>query len=436
MIYAASYDEEIGFSINTPAGRQLIWIGISFFLLFFIMVFEVKIWRTFSYVFYVIGILLLITVIFGGTVVNGQRAWFDLGFFSFQPSEIAKFGTALAAANLLSDYKIKLNQTSSAAIAVGLIMLPPALIMFQPDAGSALVFFSFFILYYRAGLEPNLYIIGLSLIGLFVSSLYFGFPITYLFILVLAMFLLTTQLQNRTYFIIGQLVLLVGGFIGIRAGSGLEILISVSILFLLLTLYLYRHRKTYFTMFVTVLVIGSGLLSFFSDFAFQNFLEPHQQERLNVWLHPEKCDPRGALYNVLQSKLAIGSGGLAGKGFLNGTLTKLNYVPAQTTDFIFCTVGEEFGFIGSFVVIALFLVLLLRLTIMAERQKLNFARFYIWGVTGIIFFHFLINISMTMGLLPIIGIPLPMVSYGGSSLMGFTVLLGVAIKLDSMQLTE
>ena len=187
--------------------------------------------------------------------------------------------------------------------------------------------------------------------------------------------------------------------------------------------------------FILPLMMIGSLTSFFSNYAF-NILEPHQQERINVWLHPDRCDPRGSLYNVLQSKMAIGSGGLAGKGFLNGTLTKLNYVPEQATDFIFCTVGEEHGFIGTFTVIGLYLFLLIRLTLVAERQKLNFSRNYIWGVAGILFFHFLINIGMTMGLVPIIGIPLPLVSYGGSSLIGFTVLLGVVIKLDSVRQKE
>jgi len=169
---------------------------------------------------------------------------------------------------------------------------------------------------------------------------------------------------------------------------------------------------------------------------FQNVLEKHQQERINVWLHPERCDPRGALYNVLQSKMAIGSGQLTGKGFMAGTMTKLNYVPAQVTDFIFCTIGEEHGFIGAFAVIGLYLFLILRLTLLAERQRLNFSRNYIWGVAGILFFHFIINIGMTMGLIPIIGIPLPFLSYGGSSLLGFTVLIGVALKLDSSRVRK
>ncbi|MFZ1846180.1 MAG: rod shape-determining protein RodA, partial [Saprospiraceae bacterium] len=223
--------------------------------------------------------------------------------------------------------------------------------------------------------------------------------------------------------------------IAVNSGNAKEILIAMSILVLILAIMLWRLKKFQLLFFILPLMIIGSLTSFFSNYAF-NILEPHQQERINVWLHPDRCDPRGSLYNVLQSKMAIGSGGLAGKGFLNGTLTKLNYVPEQATDFIFCTVGEEHGFIGTFTVIGLYLFLLIRLTLVAERQKLNFSRNYIWGVSGILFFHFLINIGMTMGLVPIIGIPLPLVSYGGSSLIGFTVLLGVVIKLDSVRQKE
>jgi len=224
----------------------------------------------------------------------------------------------------------------------------------------------------------------------------------------------------------------IGGFIAVNSGNAPELLgVLTGILLVLAGILVWKKKSQLVFVLVSVLTIAS-LTSFFSNFVF-NILEPHQQERINVWLHPERCDPRGSLYNVLQSKMAIGSGGLSGKGFLNGTLTKLNYVPEQTTDFIFCTVGEEHGFIGTLIVISLYLTLLLRLSFVAERQRLNFSRNYIWGVAGILFFHFLINIGMTMGLVPIIGIPLPFVSYGGSSLIGFTVLLGVVIKLDSIR---
>lgn len=436
MIYAVSYDNnttESWLNLNYAAGRQLLFIGISFFLLFFIMVFDPKIWRTFAYGFYAIGIALLILVLFFGKEINGQQAWFSLGLFSFQPAEIAKFGTCLGLANLLSDFKMKLSNPRMAAIAIGLIMLPAFLIMLQPDAGSALVFLSFFILLYREGMNATLYTAVLSFVGLFIFSLLFGFELTYLVILSAALCIFVYQFPNRAYYLLSILLLSIGGIIAIKADNAQEILMAMTALLLVLGTVLWVRKKVQFVLFILSFTLLTSLTSFFSTFAFENFLEPHQQERINVWLHPERCDPRGSLYNVLQSKMAIGSGGLTGKGFLNGTLTKLNYVPEQTTDFIFCTVGEEHGFIGTFTVIGLFMVLLLRLTIVAERQRLNFSRNYIWGVNGILFMHILINIGMTMGLVPIIGIPLPLVSYGGSSLMGFTILLGVAIKLDSLR---
>ena len=439
MIYAVSYDNNPSqnfFSIDYNAGRQMIFIGISFFALFFVLAFDSNIWRTFSYGFYFIGLALLILVLFAGKEINGQKAWFSIGsFFTFQPAEIAKLGTCLALANLLSDYKMKLVEKRSALVAIGLVFIPPMLIMLQPDAGSALVFLSFFILMYREGLNANLYIVVLSFAALFILSLLFGFDITFLFILTATLAVFVYQLPNRNYYLMAVGLLCVGGYIAVNSGNAKEILIAMSILVLILAIMLWRLKKFQLLFFILPLMIIGSLTSFFSNYAF-NILEPHQQERINVWLHPDRCDPRGSLYNVLQSKMAIGSGGLAGKGFLNGTLTKLNYVPEQATDFIFCTVGEEHGFIGTFTVIGLYLFLLIRLTLVAERQKLNFSRNYIWGVAGILFFHFLINIGMTMGLVPIIGIPLPLVSYGGSSLIGFTVLLGVVIKLDSVRQKE
>ncbi|MCO6460918.1 MAG: rod shape-determining protein RodA [Saprospiraceae bacterium] len=435
MIYAVSHDNNpsnLILSLDYNAGRQLVWIGVSLFVLFFVLAFDEKFWRTFAYGFYGIGIVLLILVLFFGKVINGQKAWFGIGMFTFQPAEIAKFGTCLALANLLSDYKIKLTDNRSALVATAMVLFPPLLIMFQPDAGSALVFFSFFILMYREGLNSTIYIIVLSFAALFITSLLFGFDLTYFFILITGLGILAYQLPNRLYYMITVALTGIGGFIAVNSGSSKEILIALTLILLVLAAVLVFRKKMQFVFIISSLIVIATMTSFFSNFVF-NILEPHQQERINVWLHPERCDPRGSLYNVLQSKMAIGSGGLAGKGFLNGTLTKLNYVPEQTTDFIFCTVGEEHGFIGTFTVIGIYLFLLIRLSIVAERQKLSFARNYIWGVAGILFFHFLINIGMTMGLVPIIGIPLPFVSYGGSSLIGFTILLGVVIKLDSVR---
>lgn len=439
MIYAVSYNPVTKpplVSMEYNAGRQLIFIAFSFFVLFFILVSNSKVWRTFSNGFYILGLVLLILVIFFGKVINGQRAWFSMGFFSFQPAEIAKFGTSLALADLLSNYKIKLSEPRSAMIAISMVMIPPVLIMFQPDAGSALVFFSFFIVMFREGLNPNLYVIALSFIGLFISSLYFGFHYTLFFILMMASTVFALQIKQRGWTILVLIALFAAGLYGIHEGLINYVIIGAGVLTLGLVVFNYFIKKFQLILFILPLILLSSLLSWGSEFVFQNVLEKHQQERINVWLHPERCDPRGALYNVLQSKMAIGSGQLTGKGFMAGTMTKLNYVPAQVTDFIFCTIGEEHGFIGAFAVIGLYLFLILRLTLLAERQRLNFSRNYIWGVAGILFFHFIINIGMTMGLIPIIGIPLPFLSYGGSSLLGFTVLIGVALKLDSSRVRK
>ncbi|HQW12631.1 MAG TPA: rod shape-determining protein RodA [Saprospiraceae bacterium] len=439
MIYAVSYNPVTKpplVSMEYNAGRQLIFIALSFFVLFFILVSNSKVWRTFSNGFYILGLVLLILVIFFGKVINGQRAWFSMGFFSFQPAEIAKFGTSLALADLLSNYKIKLSEPRSAMIAISMVMIPPVLIMFQPDAGSALVFFSFFIVMFREGLNPNLYVIALSFIGLFISSLYFGFQYTLFLILFMASTAFALQIKQRGWTILALIILFAAGIYGIHEGLVNYVLIGGGVITLGLIVFNYVIKKYQLVLFVLPLILLSSLLSWGSEFVFQNVLEKHQQERINVWLHPERCDPRGALYNVLQSKMAIGSGQLTGKGFMAGTMTKLNYVPAQVTDFIFCTIGEEHGFIGAFAVIGLYLFLILRLTLLAERQRLNFSRNYIWGVAGILFFHFIINIGMTMGLIPIIGIPLPFLSYGGSSLLGFTVLIGVALKLDSSRVRK
>jgi len=439
MIYAVSYNPVTKpplVSMEYNAGRQLIFIALSFFVLFFILVSNSKVWRTFSNGFYILGLVLLILVIFFGKVINGQRAWFSMGFFSFQPAEIAKFGTSLALADLLSNYKIKLSEPRSAMIAISMVMIPPVLIMFQPDAGSALVFFSFFIVMFREGLNPNLYVIALSFIGLFISSLYFGFQYTLFLILFMASTAFALQIKQRGWTILALIILFAAGIYGIHEGLVNYVLIGGGVITLGLIVFNYVIKKYQLVLFVLPLILLSSLLSWGSEFVFQNVLEKHQQERINVWLHPERCDPRGALYNVLQSKMAIGSEQLTGKGFMAGTMTKLNYVPAQVTDFIFCTIGEEHGFIGAFAVIGLYLFLILRLTLLAERQRLNFSRNYIWGVAGILFFHFIINIGMTMGLIPIIGIPLPFLSYGGSSLLGFTVLIGVALKLDSSRVRK
>jgi rod shape determining protein RodA len=334
-------------------------------------------------VFYGTTLLLLVLVLIVGRNVGGNQSWIPIGSFRLQPSEFAKFATCLLLARYLSSSTVKLQEIRTQMVAAFIILIPTALILLQPDAGSALTFSSLIFVLYREGLSGYFLVIeGLSIL---------------LFIL--------TVLYNKYYVLIG--IVAFTGFL----------------------IYLFRKNRKMVTVF------GIGLLFsivfvFSVDFAYNSILKPHQKNRIDVILGKVN-DPRGIGYNLNQSKIAIGSGGLWGKGYLQGTQTKYNFVPEQSTDFIFCTVGEEWGFVGCFVVIGLYLFLLLRIVIIAERQRSTFSRVYGYGVASILFFHFFINIGMTIGLIPVIGIPLPFLSYGGSSLWSFTILLFILLKLDS-----
>lgn len=435
MIFAVEYKggESPSFSLSNPVGKQSLWLVFAFALLLAVINIDWKFWRNFSYPIYGISLIMLVAVLFFGVEINGSKSWFSFWGFSFQPSEIAKFATCLAIASYLSGPTSKLKKTKDILFVILLIVAPLILTLLQPDPGSALVFLSFFILLYREGLSPVPYVFGLSAGAIFVLVLLFD-PITVSILLsVVCMAALVQNFEYRTYWNLSMLMLLLASIVCITQGLEMQILIINGILlifFLFLQVMKGRMQLSALVMIVFLLYTG---LSFGTHYVFTNVLEPHHQDRLNVWLHPEKCDPQGPLYNVLLSQMAIGSGGLSGKGYLEGTLTKLNYVPEQSTDFIFCTVGEEQGFIGSFAIIALFVLLLIRMVILAERQRLNLFRQYIYGVLGILFFHFAINIGMTMGMLPIIGIPLPFISAGGSSLLGFTLMIGVLLKFDSQR---
>ena len=391
-----------------------------------------KFWSTFAYPIYALTILLLVLVLVFGTTIKGSTSWFSFFGFSLQPAELAKLGTCLALASYLSYYKTSLKRLKSQLVSFGLLLLPAVLILLQPDAGSALVFTSFMILFFRNGLSPLLYIIAAVLITLFVCSLIF-YPLQVITVLLLvgSAILIYNINSSRRYwlltwlFLVAAVVFLISRDLTTYAltGAGLLLVVAAG------KQYLGRQERQVVVL-VSAIVICAGF-SLFARFGFENFLEPHQQDRINVWLRPDQCDPQGSLYNVLQSKVAIGSGGFSGKGYLKGTMTNLNYVPEQSTDFIFSTVGEEQGFLGSAGIIILYTLLLLRILTIAERMRAPFARHYAYGVAGILFFHFFINIGMTMGLVPIIGIPLPFISYGGSSLLGFTLMVGILLKMDS-----
>jgi rod shape determining protein RodA len=418
--------------LNTSAGKQTIWIVISFFILTIVTVLiDHKFWSTLAYLMYGLGIALLIAVLFLGTNIKGATAWFTFGGFSFQPSEVAKFGTALALANYLNHWSSDLRQTNSRLIVGAMLLTPMLLILLQPDAGSALVFLGFFVVLFREGLPAMLYIIGIFTGIVLVAGLVVPPWQVIAWLLLLAGAVYATSFPHTLRWLAGIAALsaLLYWWV-LPQGWALYAAAALGAVFLGLSYWQYQRRQGQMVALIGGLLLWGTLLAHVANYGFNNLLLPHQQERINVWLQPEKCDPRGSLYNVMQSKLAISAGGFTGKGLLHGVLTRGKHVPEQSTDFIFCTIGEEHGFVGSAAVVLLFLGLLMRITILAERQPTVFARAYAYGVAGIIFIHFVVNISMTMGLLPIIGIPLPFVSKGGSSLLGFTLLIAVLLKLD------
>jgi rod shape determining protein RodA len=434
MIYAVGYDDKNPRAItdlDSSSGKQLIFIGLVVLLFFVVQIMDWKFWRTFSYLTYAISLFFLVLVLFLGTKIKGATAWFSIFGFGFQPAELAKFGTSLALSNFASGMVFRLSDRKTAITTAGIILSPVALIMFQPDAGSALVFSSFLLLLFREGLSPIYFIIAIFLVGVFIGALLFNTPIVIMALLLMALAALLTTKSDKNYWFTGLAMLLITNVIAVVENLELYAILLDILLFIFVAVTTWQRGEVRMNLIlIPSIIIGSGL-AFFANYTFDNVLAPHQQDRINVWLHPDKCDPQGSLYNLMQSKMAISSGGLKGKGYLDGTLTKLNYVPEQSTDFIFCTIGEEHGFVGIVITISLFVALFLRLLILAERQRLHFVRNYIYCVLGILFFHFFINIGMTMGLVPIIGIPLPFMSYGGSSLLGFGLMMSVLIKLDT-----
>ncbi|MFN4124015.1 MAG: rod shape-determining protein RodA [Flavobacteriales bacterium] len=384
-IYAAVYNEEHQSIMDASQsyGKQLIWIITAFFIALVILIIDGEFFPTFAYALYVIFMLLLLSVFIFGTEIKGSKSWIAIGEFRIQPAEFAKFAANLAIAKFLSNMNFKIDHFRTRIIAIAFFAIPAIIIILQKETGSALVFSAFILVLYREGL-PGIY-------------LFLGFAFAVICVLALIM--------NP---VVLSWIVAAGCVAGIAV---------------------YRFRlKAIITALVTFIVAFATIQSI--DYIFEKVLEEHQKKRINVLLGKEQ-DLKGAGYNVHQSLIAIGSGGLSGKGFLNGTQTKYNFVPEQSTDFIFCTVGEEWGFIGSLVVLALFLFLLLRLIFLAERQRSAFSRIYGYGLACIIFFHVAVNIGMTIGLAPVVGIPLPFFSYGGSSLWSFTILLFIFIRLDA-----
>ncbi|MBP8724701.1 MAG: rod shape-determining protein RodA [Saprospiraceae bacterium] len=389
-----------------------------------------KFWHTFAYLVYGMSLLLLLLVLFFGSEVKGARAWFSLGGFSFQPTELAKFGTALALSSFMTYYRTNLRQGYFQVIAFGLILSPMLLILLQPDAGSALVFLSFLIMLFIEGLNAW-YFLGIALLflTLIVSFIYPLASVNYG--LIIAALVTASAFMRPVRF---QWLLVAAGAAGmVWAGNALpqeqRMLLGISLLAFALVI-LWKLKEEWLAL---ILPAGVAILALvaYTSVAVVSKLEPHQQERIKVWLKPSECDPRGALYNVLQSKVAIGAGGFSGRGYLNGNMTRLKFVPEQSTDFVFSSIGEEQGFIGAATVILLFCALIYRIFLMSERAEHKFFRTYAACVGGLLLVHVVINIGMTLGLFPIIGIPLPFISKGGSALIGFSLMLGVLFRMQS-----
>ena len=441
-IYAAVYNEDHQsiFDATQRYGKQLIWIGAALFIAIIILTIESKFYSAFAYPTLILMVVLLLAVLIFGVKVNGARSWFEFGSIRFQPAEFAKFATCLAIARYLSQHNFKIHKIKSIFI-TGLILFTPAvLILLQNDTGSALVYSVFILVLYREGLSGFVLLLVLLAAVFFVFTLiYSSFAVAILIIVIAAFSLKMIGVQVKQIAI--AFAILTGSFgtlwlinkgTDLQLGNFSLVVIATVLNAIPFLVFIYRQKITKAAI-VLLMVIGSLFYTFSVSYIFDRILVPHQQERINELLGIE-FDPYGAGYNVNQSKIAIGSGGFNGKGFLNGTQTKFNFVPEQSTDFIFCTVGEEWGFIGSGVVLLLLLGLILRLLFLAERQRSSFSRIYGYGVAAILFFHIAVNVGMTIGLAPVIGIPLPFFSYGGSSLWSFTILLFIFLRLDANRL--
>ena len=437
-IYAANYDPEASalLRISSEPTKQLIWIGLSLFMIGALFLIDSKFFVEFAYIFFGVSVLLLLMALVIGVEINGAKAWFQLGPVRFQPAELTKVAACLALARVMSRYNFQMSKWRY-VMKMGLVVfLPAAIILLQNDTGSALVYFAFFLVFFREGMSPVVLFLG-----------------------ALAGVILVLSLLYPTIFIMVGIFLLLGGFIYFEKQKKMALNfagIATAVFMVILGISRLLEKDLGYTIpFISGTVvaslylvgqvilkrlprIGVGLLllwgmlgyTYSTHYVFDSVLSDYQRNRILVMLGLEN-DPQGIGYNVNQSKIAIGSGGFYGKGFLQGTQTKFDFVPEQSTDFIFCTVGEEWGFLGTSMVIMLFLTLLFRILFLAERQHSDFSRIYGYGVAAIFFIHIAINIGMTIGLAPVIGIPLPFFSYGGSSFWGFTILLFIFLKLDT-----
>lgn len=452
-VYGASFElgyEGSIFDFEQRAGKQFIWILTAFGLGGLILLLDHRIFNYFAYFIYVAIILLLIVTIFVAPDIKGSRSWLVFGPVSFQPAELAKMATALALAKYMSRYNFKIKNWTDLIIPGLLIFIPFALIVLQKETGSALVFVAFLLVLYREGMRGTVLLLLTLAIVLFVVVIRFsitpiaedrgtwGIVIAMGIMLLIQLFYAIFYTRHRAegFILLGIISVLSVAAIVLNKWFVLNfdyvamIIVGISALYWLIIEFIKRHRRYVLLALISIISIG---FSYSADLMFNKILEPHQQIRIKVLLNMED-DLKGAGYNVNQSKIAIGSGGFWGKGFLNGTQTKLKYVPEQDTDFIFCTVGEEHGFLGSVLVLLTYWFLLMRILHIAERQREEIHRIYAYGIASILFLHLMINVGMVLGLMPVIGIPLPFFSYGGSSLWSFTIMLFILLKMDASRL--
>lgn len=435
-------------SLGTRSGMQIVWIGTSICLGLVLLLLDDRFYDSFAYIIYVALLLLLFATIFNPHEIKGSRSWLVLGPLRLQPAEFAKFATALAVAKLMSTYGFNMHRWKDFAAACAVVMLPMLFIVAQKETGSALVYTAFFLMFYREGMTGSVLFTGVAMIVYFVVGIRYEDVLLFetgtstgKFIVLLLVQIFTASLvyvyckgKREAFTIVGYaigvtvLAFLFAQFVIPFDIVWVQLAVSAALTGYLFYHWLSKRMRSY--LYILVFTVGSILFFYSADYVLNNIMEPHQRTRINVLLGLDE-DLAGAGYNVHQSEIAIGSGGIKGKGFLNGTQTKLKFVPEQDTDFIFCTVGEEEGFVGSAGVLLLFLALILRLIKMAERQPFKFGRVYGYCVLSIFLFHVFINVGMVLGLTPVIGIPLPFFSYGGSSLWGFTILLFIFLRIDA-----
>ena len=443
-----TYGETDIFSLDSRSGMQIVWIGTSIVLGLVILLLDDRFYDTFAFVIYGVLLILLFATIFNPHSIKGSRSWLVLGPLRIQPAEFAKFATALALAKVMSIYGYDIHKWKHFAGTIAIILLPMIFIVLQRETGSALVYVAFFMMFYREGMPGSILFTGVAMVIYFVVGIRYadvmllytptsiGKFVVLLLIQIFSAGLVYVYTENKRDSI--KILIFSVGFTLVSLMFSLfvipfdivfiQLIITALMIGYLLCQSLVTRIRNY--MWIALFSLGSVLFFNAADYVLNNVMEPHQRVRINVLLGLEE-DLKGAGYNVHQSQIAIGSGGIKGKGFLNGTQTKLKYVPEQDTDFIFCTVGEEEGFLGSAGVLVLFLALILRLIHLAERQPYRFGRVYGYSVLSIFLFHVFINVGMVLGLTPVIGIPLPFFSYGGSSLWGFTILLFIFLRIDA-----